>query len=117
MALRVGIVGVGWGSIVHAPAFEAVDGYELVALCSQNRDKVEAAGAKVGVTDLSTDWRSFVRRDDRKENAVPPGPRLLSLFVVGFILSTFSFASSLVKNSGTERNFRTLHYLPRLPSY
>src|SRR4051794_31225703 len=64
MALRVGIVGVGWGTIVHAPAFQAVDGYELVALCSKNPEKVAKAGEKLGIADLSNDWQSFVRRDD-----------------------------------------------------
>jgi predicted dehydrogenase len=64
MALRVGIVGVGWGTVVHAPAFQAVDGYELVALCSRNPEKVAKAGEKLGIDDVSTDWQSFVRRDD-----------------------------------------------------
>ncbi|MGE0881396.1 MAG: Gfo/Idh/MocA family protein [Acidimicrobiia bacterium] len=64
MTVRVGIIGVGWGSIVHLPAYRAADGYEVVALCSQRRESVEAAGAKNGITDTSTDWESFVRRDD-----------------------------------------------------
>jgi predicted dehydrogenase len=64
MTLRVGIVGVGWGTIVHAPAFQAVDGYEVAALCSRNPDKVTAAGERLGIGDVSTDWQSFVRRDD-----------------------------------------------------
>jgi predicted dehydrogenase len=64
MPLRVGIVGVGWGTIVHAPAFGAVDGYEVVALCSKNPEKVAKAGENLGLDDVSTDWESFVRRDD-----------------------------------------------------
>ena len=62
--LRVGVVGVGWGSLVHAPAFQAAQGFDLVALCSRRPEPLEAAGAKHGITDLSTDWASFVRRDD-----------------------------------------------------
>ena len=46
-ALRVGLVGVGWGALVHAPAFRAVDGYELVALCSRRPDSVARAGEKL----------------------------------------------------------------------
>jgi predicted dehydrogenase len=64
MELRVGIVGVGWGTIVHAPAFQAVDGYQVVALCSRNPDRVARAGEKLGISDLSNDWQSFVQRDD-----------------------------------------------------
>lgn len=62
--IRVGIIGVGWGSIVQAPAFRAVPGFELVALCSQRPESVKAAGERLGITDVSTDWRSFVARDD-----------------------------------------------------
>ncbi|MGE0879608.1 MAG: Gfo/Idh/MocA family protein [Acidimicrobiia bacterium] len=64
MTVRVGIIGVGWGSIVHLPAYRAAAGYEVVALCSQRRESVQAAGAKNGITDVSTDWQEFVRRDD-----------------------------------------------------
>jgi predicted dehydrogenase len=62
--LRVGLIGVGWGALVHAPAFAAVDGYELVALCSSRPESVTAAGDRLGIADTSTDWRSFVTRDD-----------------------------------------------------
>ena len=62
--LRVGLIGVGWGALVHAPAFAAVDGYDLVALCSSRPESVGAAGERLGITDTSTDWESFVRRDD-----------------------------------------------------
>lgn len=64
MTIRVGMVGVGWGMVVHAPAFRAVEGYELVALCSRSPEKTAKAGAKFGITDLSNDWQSFVQRDD-----------------------------------------------------
>jgi predicted dehydrogenase len=64
MALRVGIVGVGWGAHVQAPAFRAVPGYELVALCARTPERLERVAGKLGVADTSTDWRSFVRRDD-----------------------------------------------------
>jgi predicted dehydrogenase len=62
--LRVGILGVGWGSVVQVPAFRMVPGFEVVALCSRRPESVEAAGDKLGVGDTSTDWRSFVARDD-----------------------------------------------------
>lgn len=62
--LRVGIVGIGWGTIVHVPAFRAAPGYEVAALCSRTPSKLEAAAAKAGITDASTDWEDFVQRDD-----------------------------------------------------
>ncbi|MCW2904851.1 MAG: afr [Streptosporangiaceae bacterium] len=62
--LRVGIIGVGWGTLVQVPAFRAVPEYEVVALCAQRPESAAAAGARTGIGDLSTDWNAFVRRDD-----------------------------------------------------
>ena len=41
--LRVGVIGVGWGSMVQVPAFRAAGGYEVAALCSRRADRVAAA--------------------------------------------------------------------------
>jgi predicted dehydrogenase len=62
--LRVGIIGVGWGSMVQVPAFRAAGGYEVAALCSRRAERVTEAGARLGVQDVSTDWERFVRRPD-----------------------------------------------------
>jgi predicted dehydrogenase len=62
--LRVGLIGVGWGALVHAPAFGAVEGYDLVAVCSSRPESVAAAGERLGIADTSTDWAAFVQRDD-----------------------------------------------------
>jgi predicted dehydrogenase len=62
--IRVGVIGVGWGSIVLAPAFRAVPEFEVAAICSRRPDRVAEAGQKLGIEDTSTDWESFVRRDD-----------------------------------------------------
>lgn len=64
MVLRVGVVGVGWGSHVQVPAFRAAGGFDPVALCARTTQRLEKARAKLGITDLSTDWESFVKRDD-----------------------------------------------------
>jgi predicted dehydrogenase len=62
--IRVGIIGVGWGSVVQVPAFRMVPEYEVAAICSRRRESVDAAGGKLGIEDCSTDWEAFVRRDD-----------------------------------------------------
>jgi predicted dehydrogenase len=38
--------------------------YEVVALCSRQEERVRAAGEKLGIADVNTDWKSFVQRDD-----------------------------------------------------
>jgi predicted dehydrogenase len=62
--IRVGLIGVGWGSVVQTPAFRMVPAFEVAALCSRRKERVEAAGTSLGIADVSTDWRAFVERDD-----------------------------------------------------
>jgi predicted dehydrogenase len=62
--IRVGLIGVGWGSVVQTPAFRMVPEFEVAALCSRRPERVAAAGEKLGIADVSTDWESFVQRDD-----------------------------------------------------
>jgi predicted dehydrogenase len=60
----VGVVGVGWGSLVHVPAFRLVDGFTVAALCGRTPRRLERAAVATGITDTATDWEWFVRRDD-----------------------------------------------------
>jgi predicted dehydrogenase len=62
--LRVGIVGVGWGALVHGPAYQLVDGYELKAICGRRPEPLARAAGRLDIADTATDWESFVRRDD-----------------------------------------------------
>jgi predicted dehydrogenase len=62
--LRVGIIGVGWGSLVLAPAFGVAQGYEVAALCSRQEQRVQAAAAKLGIAQATTDWRELIQQDD-----------------------------------------------------
>lgn len=62
--LRVGIIGVGWGAHVQVPGFRAAAGFEPVALCARTPDRLERVSAKLGIEETSTDWESFVQRDD-----------------------------------------------------
>ena len=64
MTLRVGIVGVGWGTVVHLPAYQAANGFEVKGLCARTKSKLEPAAAANNVAIVSTDWEEFVRRDD-----------------------------------------------------
>lgn len=70
--IRVGVVGVGWGALVHVPAFRAVEGFEVAALCSRHAERVAAAAERLGISDTSTDWASFVQREDLDLISVTP---------------------------------------------
>jgi predicted dehydrogenase len=62
--IRVGLVGVGWGALVHAPAFRAVPAFDLVALCSERESRAAEAGRRLGIADTSSNWSAFVKRAD-----------------------------------------------------
>lgn len=63
-SLRVGIIGVGWGAHVQVPGFRAAQGFEPVALCARTPERLERVAGRLGIDETSTDWQSFVTRDD-----------------------------------------------------
>lgn len=49
MPLRVGIIGAAWGGFAHLPAWRAVPGVEVTAICTSRRETAEAAAARLGI--------------------------------------------------------------------
>jgi len=73
-ARRIGIIGVGFGAQVHAPAFRS-EGWEVAAICSRSREKARKAAAEVGIEGVYTDPMELIRRDDLAAVSIitPPG--------------------------------------------
>jgi predicted dehydrogenase len=70
----IGIIGVGFGAQVHAPAFRS-EGWDVVAICSRTRDKAQKAADEAGIANVYTDPLELIRRDDLAAVAIitPPG--------------------------------------------
>lgn len=49
MTLRVGIVSAAWGGFAHLPAWRAIPGVEVTAICTSRRESAEAARARLGL--------------------------------------------------------------------
>jgi len=49
LALRVGIVGAAWGGMAHLPAWRAVPGVEVTAICTSREETARAAGQRLGI--------------------------------------------------------------------
>lgn len=49
MTLRVGIISANWGALAHLPAWRAVPGVEVVAICTSRRETAEAAAKKYSI--------------------------------------------------------------------
>jgi predicted dehydrogenase len=71
---KVGIIGIGFGTAVHAPGFQS-EGWEVAALCSRHRDKLRKAADALGVADIHTDPLELIARADLDAVAIstPPG--------------------------------------------
>lgn len=69
----VGIIGVGFGAQVHAPAFRS-EGWDVTAICSRNRDKARKAADEGGIANVYTDPIELIRRDDLAAVAIITPP-------------------------------------------
>ena len=62
--IRVGVIGTGFGTIVHIPGYQSCPDTEVVAVCSARRERAEEAAARFGVPHAFTDYREMVRMPD-----------------------------------------------------
>jgi predicted dehydrogenase len=49
VTLRVGIVSAAWGGFAHLPAWRAIPGVEVTAICTSRQETAEAAAARLGL--------------------------------------------------------------------
>jgi predicted dehydrogenase len=61
---RVGVIGTGFGSNVHIPAFKASDDFEVVAVVSRRRDNAERVARQAGIGWFSDDYRAMLAEVD-----------------------------------------------------
>jgi predicted dehydrogenase len=73
MTRRIGIIGVGFGAQVHAPGFRS-EGWDVAAICSRSRDKVEKAAREAGIPDIHTDPAELIARRDLDAVAITTPP-------------------------------------------
>ncbi|MEE8519514.1 MAG: Gfo/Idh/MocA family oxidoreductase [Dehalococcoidia bacterium] len=71
--LRIGVVGVGFGTSVHVPGFRS-EGWEVNAICSRTEEHVIKAAAEFDIPNKTTDYRELVARDDIDAVAIVTPP-------------------------------------------
>jgi predicted dehydrogenase len=62
--LRVGVIGTGFGSTVHIPAFKASDDFEVVAVVSRRPENAERVATAAGIGWFSDDYRAMLSEVD-----------------------------------------------------
>ena len=75
--LRIGIIGVGFGAVVHVPGFQS-EGWEVPVVWGRTKSRAEEAAQRLEVPEVANDWRELVARDDLDAVAVttPPSAHL-----------------------------------------
>ncbi len=61
--LRIGVIGVGFGTRVHVPAFRS-EGMEVVAVCARHRERAEEAARELAIPGAYTDYRTMLEEAD-----------------------------------------------------
>lgn len=70
---RIGVIGVGFGALVHVPGFRS-EGWDVAAICSRSREKVSNVATTAGIVDAYTDPMEMIRRDDLDAVAITSPP-------------------------------------------
>ena len=70
--IRVGIVGLGFGTAVHLPAWRRCAGAEVAAVASTRRERAEAVAREAGVPFATDDYAALLERVDLVSIATPP---------------------------------------------
>jgi predicted dehydrogenase len=74
VAVRVAVIGAGWGAGLHADAFSASPDAEVVAVCSRTRSHAEEFARRAGIPSVYTDFDEMAETEelDSISIATPP---------------------------------------------
>jgi predicted dehydrogenase len=64
MTLRVGIMSANWGAFAHLPAWRAIPGVEVVAICTSRRETAEAAAQRCNISTPLWDAQAMAAHPD-----------------------------------------------------
>lgn len=62
--LKVGVISANWGMAAHLPAWHAIEGVEVAAVCTSRRETAEAAAARHGIARAYWDHRAMAEDPD-----------------------------------------------------
>lgn len=72
--LKVGIIGSGFGVLGLLPAFDAVKGCKVVAICAKDSPLLLRYRERTGIKNIYTDWRSLLKHEDVDALAIAVTP-------------------------------------------
>lgn len=60
--LRIGVIGVGFGTVVQIPGFQS-EGVEVAAVCARREDRAREAAERFQIPNVFTDYEEMVKAD------------------------------------------------------
>jgi predicted dehydrogenase len=75
-AIRVAVIGTGFGEAVHLPALQQVPDFRIMAVCSRRAERAHGAAQAFGATLATTDYRELVERSDIDAVIIATPPHL-----------------------------------------
>ena len=61
--MRIGVIGVGFGTTVHIPAFIS-EGLDVVAVCARRKERAEEAAERFSIPNVFTDYRDLLNLEN-----------------------------------------------------
>jgi len=74
-AIRIGVIGVGFGAKVQIPAFIS-EGFEVTAVCSRQKERAENAAQNLNIPNAYTDYRKMLEQNDLNAVSIVAPPNL-----------------------------------------
>jgi predicted dehydrogenase len=75
-SINIGLIGTGFGRQVMLPAFRAIEGARITAVCSGHRENAEAVAREHGIPGVYDDYREMLEREDLDLVAIVTPPYL-----------------------------------------
>ncbi len=74
--INIGLIGTGFARRVMLPAFQAIEGVQITAICSGRRESAEAAAREHGIPGVYTDYEEMLERENLDLVAIVTPPVL-----------------------------------------
>jgi predicted dehydrogenase len=62
--IGIGIIGTGFARTVQIPAFQQIEGAEIISIASARREKAEAAAKEFSIAHFTDDWRETIEHKE-----------------------------------------------------